>query len=1334
MLHDEGRLINAVADVDNKFERWEVVSGSCTLENERNAKTTITEAQSDCKIRAIFSPGEIYTITNIPVQYNFSDHLYGDKVSSGRFGVRFSFTAPSAGAYTFIVSNEVSRDSLFYLRYTGSGYTSIASTTKFIGSYSETVNLTAGQTVGIIIANSSMNDNLFFINYSMQAYKLTLSAGANGKVIPSNGYALAYSGAKYSIGAEADMGYRFSNWQIVSGSAVVDDDAPYTFASISGNAELKALFKPSSLCTLSFKKQTFNFQKNYYNESSLSTIRFTWTPPDTNYYILQYEPVDSMEAFISDYEVDGSFSNPRNTKMVNGTTRLMFKGTPNTPYYWTVQDSNKAILNKSFAFWVSPPRMLNVIATKGGSVNPPGPIPIKSNEEIPLIAWAHGGYKFDSWETVAGNVTLSSTKEFSTNVTVKDSISTVKAVFVKDDSAKPLLNITQHDLTNYPEICATVTVSDVKSGYFFYGLDADDFVLTQDGYPIRPEVTNIYTYSGISVVIVVDESGSMSGIRMSQAKESIKSFVNAMGPFDRTTIVGFDGNVNSTVHQKMTSNKEWLLTAVDELSATGGTNIVTGTYDGLQQIVNETNPTMLIVFSDGENADADNLKLDATIELAKSKNTTIYSIAVASRVKEPLESLALKTGGTYIVANEASELAELYANIRNKFLSQSILCYQNPDTTQNAELHNVIVSMTFNNITTKDSFQWSEGALPPTISLTEDSWELIKNVQQANTSITISAYISTSLMIRNANVFMRTSDSTIGQFTSYAMRHVRDSLWEFAIPAGLVVAPGIDFYIVATDTAGQIGKTPNLQNPSAQPYTIFVNNDIPSVEAVSVACEDSTSDIKTFAFNVKDSDGIGGVTLYYKGSRTRSFEQRPLTYSAENDTWTTKFPANENDYDKLFYYLRATDANGASVRYPWVDTLSTDACRIHYVVDNPDTSVTDSSVTDSASVDSLTPSPRDSIVYSLIADSAEMYDKDLDGRADFVRVHFKEERRDNITSVDSVFWNSNRGEWRYVPADAIKQNRTDGKWFEGYINKPYRYGLTKADSAHPPFLSFTTVYSEELENVKLLDRVGAVPAKVSKFPGRVGLKEFMNPDAEIPPDTLIVRMSEPVKNVGEESAWERLFRYSASCKDTASQPVLLKAAPIVRENGQVWTLILDGYSVKTGSCLFTDPSATYIDLAGNGPGRGGIEIDGRDGSFYLGAVVPVQPVSGIGETPQWIAPGGSDWESLPDSLSAISVKATKPYTAEVYIFDGIGTYVSDFRLKFGYDGEMDQSVRGKPGELFRLSFLHWNQRSEKGRRAGTGIYIWKILFTFDDGHKETRIVKTGIYRRGHKKK
>ena len=139
------------------------------------------------------------------------------------------------------------------------------------------------------------------------------------------------------------------------------------------------------------------------------------------------------------------------------------------------------------------------------------------------------------------------------------------------------------------------------------------------------------------------------------------------------------------------------------------------------------------------------------------------------------------------------------------------------------------------------------------------------------------------------------------------------------------------------------------------------------------------------------------------------------------------------------------------------------------------------------------------------------------------------------------------------------------------------------------------------------------------------------------------------------------------------------------------------------------------------------EIDGRDGSFYLGAVVPVQPVSGIGETPQWIAPEGNAWESLPDSLSAISVKASMPYKAEVYIFDGISVFVNHMEQKFGYDGEMDNPLRDNE-DGSNLGFLYWDQRSNKGRKVGTGIYIWKIIFTFEDGYKETVIIKTGIKR------
>ena len=1343
--------IYAFPNADYNFDHWEVVSGNCTISNDKNANTMAYIRQGDCKVRAVFSQGKVYTITNTPTEYNFTDNIYAKQVSSGKNGVRLSFTAPSAGSYSIVMSNSPFQGQLEYIRYSSADFSTMTDSTRFTGTLSKTLNLTAGQTVYIIIVGVSQYENSFYINYATQSYKLTLTSDANGYTIPTNGYETAFVNSKNSISAQGNSGYHFSDWEIVSGTPVIDDmNEPNTFVTISGNVEIKAHFKESSIYKLSEKKQTFNFKKDYYNESTRSAIRFSWISPDSASFALRVETGDTGYVIMRDYGTDSTFSKTLSSVIAKGTSNLNFTNSPNTTRYFTIQDGTTGIPNKSFDAWISVPFLLNIEATKGGSVNPSGTQMTRMNETFNMTAWSHGGYNFDSWEIAKGSAKLSTTKNAQSVLTVTDSLCTVRAVFKEDPLANPLLSISQLDLANYPEICANVFATDLHSGYSFRGLTPEDLVLTQDGQVVPTQISTINHVTGISVVIVVDESSSMSANNaMDNAKASIKAFINGMTPYDRTAIVGFSGGETTKVHQRMTSNKTLLLQAVDSLNAFGSTNIIAGTCSGLEQIVNETNPTMVIVFSDGANDGGDNLKLDSAVSLAQSKKTVVHTIGVGTTATMPLETLAKRTGGIYTFARSASELAGIYEAMRDNSLSQYVVCYESPDTVQNGDTHNVVIGMTFNKITTKDSVQWNENSLPPRVTLTDATWNLIKNSQQANSAITISAYITTSLQIKNANVFLRNSSTMNAQFTSYAMRHVKDSLWEYTVPANQAVAPGIDFYIVATDTAGQQGKSPRIQTPAMEPYTIFIDNDIPVIDSVMIACEDSTSDLKVFSFRMSDKNGIGNATLYYSGSNAVIYQTHPFSYMIGNDTWTTKVPMNITEYAGFRYYLRVTDALGASVRYPETGFLTTDACEVKEVIPEPeDTSVTDSipndslrndsntvpTDTSSLTGDSLAPSARDSVVYSLIADIAEMYDKDLDGRADFVRVHFKEERDDNITSIDSIFWNSNRGEWRFVAADAIKQSRTDGKWFEGYINKPYKYGLTKADSAHPPFLAFTSVHSDGLENVKLVDRVGAVPVKASKNPGRVGLKEYMEPDAEMPPDTLIVRMSEPVKNAGDEAAWEKLFRYSESCKDTASQPIALKKAPTVRENGQVWTLILDGYSVKAGSCLFTDPSATYMDLAGNAMGRGGIEIDGRDGSFYLGAVVPLQPVSGIGETPKWISPGGFGWEDLPDSLSAIGVQTMAPYKAEVYIFDGIGTYVANFKQEFGYDGEMEQSARVVSDSQFKQGYLHWNQRSDRGRKAGTGIYIWKILFTFDDGHKETRIVKTGIYRRGHKKK
>lgn len=1341
-IENDSVRIYAVADTDNVFSYWEKVSGSCTIENPKKDSTRVMSIHSDCKIRAVFKAGSIYQITSVPTEYNFTEHSFAKRFSKGYRGVRFQFVAPSTGTYTITVSNDMTGDSLYFLRYAAADFATLSESKRFVGTTLASYELTAGQTLPIIVYNYKNRECPFFINYTTQQCTFTLTSDTNGKVIPSAGYTEATVNAKFSIGAKGNTDYRFSNWQIISGTPTIENPkSPYTFVNLTGDAEVKANFKPSQIYKISTTKKDFNFLNYYYTESTHSAVRFTWTPPDTATYVLRIILNDSIVGNLYEYWSDSTFKKSTTKTKVNASTSFKIKGIPGNPLYWVFEDSTKQITEKSFSIQITKPKILYVETTNGGSVNPSGRIYTFPDVETILTAWAQGGYKFDSWTITKGNIDLKTPDEYRTKALQEDSVCSVKANFVVDKLADPSLQVSKFDLNNYPEICMQVSVTDLKNGHSIYGLTAEDFTLTEDGREITPQVTSISAVTGVSVVLVVDQSVSMNGNkRMPKTRDAIRNFISVMGPYDRTAIVGFVGGVkikdpnaaadskdsitvdSTIVHRTMTSDVDLLLSVVDSIEAIGkNTNIITGTYVGLQQIINETNPTAVIVFSDGDN-NAGSTKITDAINLAKTKKTNIYSIALESESRYPLEALAKNTGGTFSIASDASELSGLYAAIRDNILAQYLVCYQTPDTVKNAQTHTVAISTEFSRTFTSDTIQWKESATPPSISLTDSTWKLIENTQVPGVPFTISVNINTAIKLQSVNLYLRASGSAYNVFSSYNMTNVRDSVWAFTVPGDLVAKPGIDFYVTAIDSLGQIGKTPRIQTPSMEPYTIFIDNDIPGINIASVACVDSTSDIKKFSFKITDSDGIDSATLYYKDSKEVIYKTHPLTYAIENDTWNAEIPVSTYRYKVINYYLRVADSWGATVRNPSTGFLVTEACEVKIVE------------IDSVPEDSIDkPNARDSIKYSIIADTAEIYDKNLDGMADFVRVHFKEEHLDNISSIDSIFWNSNRGEWRYVPDGNIKVDRNDGKWFEAYINRPFKYGLTNAESSRKPFLTFTSIYSDKKENVVLRDKVGAVPQKAMMHNGKVDLEDFMAPSSEAPPDTLIVIMSEPIKNTGNDESWEKIFRYSTSCEDTTTYSLKIKETPSVNENGVQWTIILEDFSLKAGYCLRTNPKAKYKDMVGNHLGQGGVTIEGNNSAYYISEVKPLKPVSGIGKIPDWIPPQGSDWEALPDSLSAISVKAMAPYTAEIYIFDAIANYVTHFKQKFGYDGEMEEPKRIIPEDQSRLGFLYWNQRAKKGRKVGTGVYIWKILFTFDDGYQETVIVKTGI-KRSHKKK
>ena len=136
----------------------------------------------------------------------------------------------------------------------------------------------------------------------------------------------------------------------------------------------------------------------------------------------------------------------------------------------------------------------------------------------------------------------------------------------------------------------------------------------------------------------------------------------------------------------------------------------------------------------------------------------------------------------------------------------------------------------------------------------------------------------------------------------------------------------------------------------------------------------------------------------------------------------------------------------------------------------------------------------------------------------------------------------------------------------------------------------------------------------------------------------------------------------------------------------------------------------------------GFDASSPAGASAFKPFIPLRPSSqatgaadptGIGELPPWI--------------SVLQVISTSRYVAQVSIFDNLGSALGTFTQAFGYQGEMGNAKRVVPKGL--VSFLVWDQKDKRGQLAGQGVYVWKVVFSFENGKQEVRYTRTGIMRR-----
>ena len=165
----------------------------------------------------------------------------------------------------------------------------------------------------------------------------------------------------------------------------------------------------------------------------------------------------------------------------------------------------------------------------------------------------------------------------------------------------------------------------------------------------------------LDLAFVLDSSGSMSyndpeGLRRTAAK----IFVDALLPEDRAAVVDFD--YYATVLQELTSDKDALKAAIDQVDDDGGTDIGAGVSAANEVLINGGDPArarIMILLTDGDGS------YDlALTDAAKAAGITIYTIGLGAGVDNALlTSIAKGTGGTYTNVATAEELPEVFRRL-----------------------------------------------------------------------------------------------------------------------------------------------------------------------------------------------------------------------------------------------------------------------------------------------------------------------------------------------------------------------------------------------------------------------------------------------------------------------------------------------------------------------------------------------------------------------------------------------------------------------------------------------------------------------------------------------
>ncbi|MGV3620382.1 MAG: vWA domain-containing protein, partial [Archangium sp.] len=183
-------------------------------------------------------------------------------------------------------------------------------------------------------------------------------------------------------------------------------------------------------------------------------------------------------------------------------------------------------------------------------------------------------------------------------------------------------------------------------------------------YTVRlDDETTPITEQPISMALVLDRSGSMSGAKMEDAKRAAHRFVDLLDARDELAFITFSDNVESTALLQMNAeNKATVHAAIDAVTATGATCLSGGIERATSALASARGARRMVVVSDGQPTvgAVDEPGLVSLVARAHDNSTTVTALGVGAEYDGLLmQHLAERGGGMYGYLRDATVLEDV---------------------------------------------------------------------------------------------------------------------------------------------------------------------------------------------------------------------------------------------------------------------------------------------------------------------------------------------------------------------------------------------------------------------------------------------------------------------------------------------------------------------------------------------------------------------------------------------------------------------------------------------------------------------------------------------------